>query len=75
MRIVKNFCTMTISKRGGRVTMATSSIYTSVRVKNKTDCKKLVAALEHAMGKKAKKVVFSRSVEVMKGEKVKDLFK
>ncbi|MEA4872001.1 MAG: hypothetical protein VB076_04225 [Synergistaceae bacterium] len=55
--------------------MATSSIYTSVRVKNKTDCKKLVAALEHAMGKKAKKVVFSRSVEVMKGEKVKDLFK
>ena len=55
--------------------MATSSIYTSVRVKSKTECKKLVTALEHAKGKKAKEVVFSRSVEVMEGEKVKDLFK
>lgn len=55
--------------------MATSSIYANVRVKNKTDCKKLVAALEHAKSKKAKEVLFSRSVEEMKGEKVKDLFK
>ena len=54
--------------------MATSSICTSVRIKNKADCRKLVSALEHAEGKKAKEVIFSRSVEVMKGEKVKDLF-
>ena len=55
--------------------MATSSIYSNVRVKNKADCRKLVFALEHAEGKKAKVVVFSRPVEVIKGEKVKDLFK
>lgn len=55
--------------------MATSSIYTSVKVKKKSDCQKLVAALEHAEKKKAKAVVFTRPVEVMKGEKVKDLFK
>ncbi|MDO5116804.1 MAG: hypothetical protein Q4D58_12035 [Synergistaceae bacterium] len=55
--------------------MATSSIYTSVKIKKKTDCQKLVNALEHAEKKKAKAVVFSRPVEVIKGEKVKDLFK
>ena len=58
----------------GRVAMATSSIYTSVKVKNESDSKRLVSALEHAVGKKAKEVVFSRHVEVIKGEKVKDLF-
>ena len=55
--------------------MATSSIYTSVKVKNRADCRKLVTALEHAEAKKAKEVKFSRSVEVMKGEKIKELFK
>lgn len=55
--------------------MATSSIYTSVKVKSKAECRKLVAALEHAKTKKAKEVNFSRSVEVMKGEKIKELFK
>ena len=55
--------------------MATSSIYTNVKIKNKADCKKLVSALEHAEDKKAKTVIFSRSVEIIKGEKIKDLFK
>ena len=55
--------------------MATSSIYVSVKVKDKAGCKKLVSALEHAEGKKAKKVMFSRPVEELKGERVKDLFK
>lgn len=56
--------------------MATSSIYASVKVKNKSDCRKLVAALEHAKEKRAKgkKVVISRPVEIVKGEKIKELF-
>ena len=55
--------------------MATSSIYTSVKVKNKNDCRKLLVALETAESKKAKEVVFSRSVEIVKGDKIKELFK
>lgn len=55
--------------------MATSSIFVNVNVKNKDDCRKLVLALEHAKGKKAKEVVLSRPVEVIRGEKVKDLLK
>jgi len=54
--------------------MATSSIYVNVRVKKKADSRKLVLALEHAAGKKAKKVVLSRPVEEVKGEKIKALF-
>ncbi|WP_281680405.1 hypothetical protein [Synergistes jonesii] len=54
--------------------MATSSIYVNVRIKNKTDCKNLVTALEHAQKAQAKEVVFSRPVETLKGEKIKDLF-
>lgn len=56
--------------------MATSSIYASVKIKSKNDCKKLVAALEHAEEKrhKTKEVVFSRSIEVVKGDKIKELF-
>lgn len=55
--------------------MATSSIYTSVKVKNKNDCRKLLVALETAESKKAKEVVFSHSVEIVKGDKIKELFK
>ena len=55
--------------------MATSSIYTNVKVKNKSECRKLVSALEHAKGKKPKAVEYTRQVEVMKGEKIKELFK
>ena len=55
--------------------MATSSIFTNVKVKSKTDCEKLILALENAQCKKNKEVVLSRPVEVIKGEKVKDLFK
>lgn len=59
----------------GRAGMATSSIYTSVKVKSKAECRKLVAALEHAQDKKAQPVVFSRPVEIIKGEKIKEIFK
>lgn len=55
--------------------MATSSIYTNVKIKNKKDCEKLITALEHAKGKKAKEVVLSRPVEVIRGEKVTSLLK
>ena len=55
--------------------MATSSIFTNVRVKSKTACRRLFAALEHAEGKKAKQVIFSRPVEIVKDEKVKEIFK
>ncbi len=55
--------------------MATSSIYTSVRIKSKAECRKLVAALEHAKDKKVPEVVLSRPVEKISGEKIKDIFK
>mgnify|MGYP000618543342 CR=1 FL=1 len=56
--------------------MATSSIYASVEIKNKADSKKLVVALERAKEKRAKskKIVFSRLVEEVKGEQIKDIF-
>ena len=54
--------------------MATSSIYASVEIKNKADSKKLVVALERAKEKRAKskKIVFSRLVEEVKGEQIKE---
>jgi len=55
--------------------MATSSIYTNVRIRKKSQCIKLVSALEHAKSKKAKVVKFSRPVDEVKGEKIKELFK
>lgn len=55
--------------------MATSSIYTNVRIRKKSQCMKLVSALEHAKGKKAKTVNFSRPVEEVKGDKIKEFFK
>ena len=55
--------------------MATSSIYTNVRIRKKSQCTKLVSALEHAKGKKAKTVNFSRPVEEVKGDKIKEFFK
>ncbi|MBQ9882005.1 MAG: hypothetical protein IJM42_05290 [Synergistes sp.] len=55
--------------------MATSSIYTSVKIKKKSECQKLVNALEHAERNKAKAVEYTRQVEVMKGEKIRELFK
>lgn len=55
--------------------MATSSIYTNVRIKNKSDCRKLVDALEHAKSAKKPEVKFSRPVETVKGENIKELFK
>ncbi|MEE1076420.1 MAG: hypothetical protein UHY68_04065 [Acutalibacteraceae bacterium] len=54
--------------------MATSSIYTNVKIKSKNDCRKLVSALEHAKSCKKNEVIFSRSVEKIKGDKVKEIF-
>ena len=54
--------------------MATKSIYKEVRVTNKTMCKKLLAALENAERKGAKKVVMSKNVQNVSGQKIKDLF-
>jgi transcriptional regulator of NAD metabolism len=56
--------------------IATSSIYASVEIKNKADSKKFVVALERAKEKRAKskKIVFSRLVEEVKGEQIKDIF-
>lgn len=55
--------------------MATSSIYTSVKIKSKSDCQKLINALENAKTTKSKEVKFSRPVEIVKGDKIKELFK
>lgn len=55
--------------------MATSSIYTNVKIKNKSECLKLVSALEHAKNKTVNEVKFSRPVENVKGENIKELFK
>lgn len=55
--------------------MATSSIYTDVKIKNKAACRKLVRALESASSDKTPRVVFSRPTEVIKGEKIKEIFK
>lgn len=55
--------------------MATSSIYTSVKIKKKSECQKLVNALEHAERNKAKAVDHTRPAEVMKGEKIRVLFR
>ena len=55
--------------------MATSSIYTNVKIKSKSDCRKLVSALEHTKTSKPVEVTYSRPVEVIKGEKIKEIFK
>ena len=55
--------------------MATSSIYTNVYIKDKAACKKLVKALENAKEAKSKDVNYSRSTEVVEGEKIKEIFK
>lgn len=55
--------------------MATSSIYTNVRIRKKSQCIKLVSALEHAKSKKAKTVNISCPVEEVKNEKINDFFK
>lgn len=55
--------------------MATSSIYTDVKIKDKSACRKLVSALERALKAKAsEKTVFSRQPEMIKGEKIKEIF-
>ncbi|MDE7390174.1 MAG: hypothetical protein K2M82_04455 [Lachnospiraceae bacterium] len=55
--------------------MATSSLYANVKIKDKSSCQKLVKALEHSKASKGTEVKFSRSVERVQGEKIKELFK
>lgn len=55
--------------------MATSSLYANVKIKSKASCRKLVNALEHSKTSKSSEVKFSRSVERVQGEKIKELFK
>ena len=55
--------------------MATSSIYTDVKIRDKAACRKLVNALERAMkAKPTKKAVYSRQPQMIKGEKIKEIF-
>lgn len=55
--------------------MATSSIYTDVKIKDKSACRKLVRALEGAAkAKSSEKTVFSRQPKIIKGEKIKEIF-
>lgn len=54
--------------------MATSSIYTSVKIKNKDACKRLVGALENAKEVKIRDVEFSRPVKEIKGSAIKEIF-
>lgn len=55
--------------------MATSSIYTEVKIKDKAACKKLVKALDDAVKSRKPKVAFSRQPEMIKGDKIKEIFK
>ncbi|MBQ3969995.1 MAG: hypothetical protein II685_05900 [Clostridia bacterium] len=55
--------------------MATSSLYANVKIKKKVSCRKLVEALEHSKAKKSTPVNFSRTVERVKGKRIKELFK
>lgn len=54
--------------------MATKSIYKNVNIKSKDLTKGLINALEYGMGKKAKEVIFTKSVEEVKGEDIKKYF-
>lgn len=53
--------------------MATKSILKQVIIKNRTDCKNFVAALEHAAAKKSKEVNAPK-IRVASVEDVKKMF-
>jgi len=54
--------------------MATSSIFKTVRIRNKSDAKNLVTALERAKGKSAKEVHSSKMHREVKGEDIVKMF-
>lgn len=54
--------------------MATKSILKNVVIKDKKSCSSLVNALESAKGKRAKEVVYSRSVRTADDEMIKKMF-
>ena len=55
--------------------MATSSIYTDVKIKDKSACRKLIRALDSAVkAESSKRTVFSRQPKMIKGEKIKEIF-
>ena len=53
--------------------MATSSIYTNVKIKDKAACRKLINALDKAAKAKTPRVEFSRQPEIVRGEKIKEI--
>ena len=55
--------------------MATSSIFTNVRIKNKAECQKLIAALECAEKEKSTPSDLSHPVDIVVGEAIKELFR
>ena len=54
--------------------MATKSILKNVVIKDKKSCSSLVNALESAKGKRAKEVIYSRSVRTADDEMIKKMF-
>lgn len=54
--------------------MATKSIYKNVRIKDKASCRKLVNALEQSNTVHCEKIVFSKKVQTITGEKIKEIF-
>ena len=54
--------------------MATVSILKNVDIRDKEQAKKLVYALEHAKGKKSKKVVLSKTVKEIDRDMIKSIF-
>ena len=55
--------------------MATKSMLKSINIKNRSQAKKLVNALEHAQVNRGKKVIMNRSVVEVKKEDLAKLFK
>lgn len=54
--------------------MATKSIYKDIRIKDRALCRNFVSALEHAEGKSSKKVILSKKVTTIRGDKIKEIF-
>ncbi len=55
--------------------MATKSFLKNISIKNKTEATSFIEALEHAEGKKRKKVHFDKMVEdVTDRKKIKEIF-
>jgi len=54
--------------------MATKSILKNIDIRNKSLCRNLLNALEHAEGKKSKEVKLNKPYAEIKKEQIKELF-